>query len=701
VDGIDTGVQSVSAGDSSITIAGTAADPTVAVSASGVAAGAYTNASITVLADGRVSLASSGISSGFVATNELYVSTNGSDAGLGGPLDPLLTIQEAIDRAEAITPKTGVMNVYIADGDYSAGSIVFSGAGGGYIQLNGAAPSQNNSFGVVIGPVLIDLDAGPSDLINRQVILNGLQINGTIRNTSTQAHTVIIQNCRFYPSADTNGISIDDLNTATENRVLIDNCEYTNDSPSVTPLSCFSFTGASTVSFQKCDIQSVNDQPIITLAGTSHLQRLENCYLEHQFVNPTSPILLLSSTSTNFHSIGLNIFAFKDSTSTSTAAILITGGGTVSLISNVFDLTGTDPVAGNVVQFSGSAPTLLYAGNSSPPIYASGLQSGITLVPAVSVGSQPVRATTVAASGAVTGATVTTTGAIKSSGTLQLSGDVISNASNNTSITGLNSITMAGTTPAITAVNNIAISNANATVPLAIVNSGDNPHIRCSNAAGSAAVPVEINLVNGAITLAYGNQGTDPRGAFFFFNGLDCIRIPTTGRVQMNYSPYSPTLALSGAAGAWVAGTGSFVSGVPKVLGTETITLSTNNWPIIPGGFGTPAYLGLNGFLNTCVLNGARDFNLTVTYSRTRSGVTVGPFALYGAAYPITSQSTGGFYAPVNGVSYNEAVVGERTTFTHGDVVTIQVIGTYVGVSAPTIVVPATGLAAVVSPFFI
>jgi len=54
------GVQSVAAADGSITVGGTAADPTIAVSASGVAAGSYTNASLTVLSDGRVSAASSG-----------------------------------------------------------------------------------------------------------------------------------------------------------------------------------------------------------------------------------------------------------------------------------------------------------------------------------------------------------------------------------------------------------------------------------------------------------------------------------------------------------------------------------------------------------------------------------------------------------------------------------------------------------------
>jgi hypothetical protein len=534
-------------------------------------------------------------------------------------------------------------------------------------------------------------------------------------------HTVIIQNCRFYPKASTLGRIINDSNTSTlGNRVLIDNCEYTNDYGSTpTPQSPFEFTGNSTLSFSKCDIQSPTVSPIINCGGTSFFQRLENCYIESQYNTPTQPLVSISSTSSSAHNIALNVFSFTTGTGTTTPAIITFNGGTVFLVSNNFNLVGTNPSTGNCIGYTGTAPTLIYGNNSSVPLYASGVQSGITLVPLAGVGSEPIKATTITASGAITGAslsagsgtisttgaitgaTVTTTGLIKSSGTLQLSGNVISNASNNTTITGLNGITMAGTTPAITGVNSLAISNTNATTPLTITNSGDNPHIICNNAGASTTVPVEINLVNGPTTLAYGNQGSDPRGAFFFFNGRDCIRIPAgTGRVQMTYSPYSPTLATSGTAGAFVAGTGSFVSGVPKLLGTETITLGVNNLPIIAGGLGVQCYIGLNGFLNTCVLNGAHNFQITATYTRNRASVITGPFALYGCSYPIESRSDGAFYSPLNGTTYNEAVVGERITFTHGDIITISVFGLFVGGSPPTITTPATGLASVFSPFF-
>ena len=692
----------------------------------------------------------------FTATNELFVAKNGDDTtGNGSKLQPFATIQKAIDTSDLITPKTGLCVIQIANGDYNE-SIVISGANGGWIQLNGSATSQNNTFGVVIrGSILIDLDAGVSDLISRQVIFSGLQLNAVITNGSTLEHTVGIQNCRFYPSAASNGVAI--LDTSTKNRVLIDNCEYTNDYPSTgVP---FDFDGESTISFSKCDIQSPNNSSIIRVGGTSYLQRLENCYIQNQFVSPTAPLLNITSTSASTHSIALNIFSIASGSGITTPAIITANGGTLFVVSNNFQLAGTNPTTGNVIQYVGTAPTLIYGNNTAVPLYASGIQSGITLVPLTDVGATAGKFTTLSAtsgtiaSTTMTGNTISTTGtgqgvvcATVSNGATVLNGRVnitgsassiamnvntgsaatnvielnggtystngatnikitpttIANAANNTAMTGVNSITMAGTTPAITGANNIAISNANSTVPLDIVNSGDNPHIRCANASASTTVPVEINLVNGALTLAYGNQGTDPRGAFFFFGGKDIIRIQSTlQRVQMSYSPYSPTLAVSGASGAWVAGTGAFVSGVPKLLGTQTITLSASNFPIIPGGFGTPFYLGVNGFINTVVLNGGHDFNITATYTRTRSGITTTPYALYGCAYPVSSRADGAFYSPVNGVSYNELVPAERITFTHGDILTLYIYGTYTGGSPPNIITPGTGLAAVFSPFLI
>ena len=287
---------------------------------------------------------------------------------------------------------------------------------------------------------------------------------------------------------------------------------------------------------------------------------------------------------------------------------------------------------------------------------------------------------------------------------MKLSTSSISAANNAIAMSGINTIQMTGSTNSITGVKSINIANDNATTPLTITNSGDNPHIILNNSGSSTLIPVEMSWVNGT-TLAIGNQNVaGGRGAFIFYNGKDIIRVnPVNYRMIANYSPYSPCLAASGVNGTFTpAPIGAWVSGVAKLLGTQTITLSQYvNFPIIDGGFGVEAYIGMNGFINTCVINGAHNINIYVTYERVRGGITVGPYNLYGANYPIGTLSNGSFYSPLNGVSYNETNPTERVTFNPStDTVIFKVYGLYVGGSPPSTVTAPTGLAAVISPFF-
>jgi hypothetical protein len=80
------GVQSLTAADASITVGGTAADPTVAVAASGVVAGSYTNASVSVGSDGRITTASSG------TAPVLTVSGTATQIASTGGANPVLSL---------------------------------------------------------------------------------------------------------------------------------------------------------------------------------------------------------------------------------------------------------------------------------------------------------------------------------------------------------------------------------------------------------------------------------------------------------------------------------------------------------------------------------------------------------------------------------------------------------------------------------
>jgi hypothetical protein len=694
----------------------------------------------------------------FTPTNEFFVAKNGDDTtGNGSSLLPYATIGRAIQDADAITPKTGICVINIANGTYTE-NIIIAGANSGYIQLNGASTSQNNAFGVVIdGNIVVNIDAGPSDLISRQVILSGLQLNGLVSNTSTESHTVIIQNCRFYPNASTLGRSINDSNTATlGNRVLVDNCEYTNDYPSGTPQGPFEFTGKSTLSFTNCDIQSPTISPIITCGGTSFFQRIENCYIESSYNTPTQALVNISSTSTSTHNIALNVFSFTTGTGTTTPAILTSNSGTLFVVSNNFNLVGTNPSTGNCIGYTGTAPTLIYGNNSAVPLYASGVQSGITLLPLVDVGSTPIKATTINATSGVIGSVnmngnslsvvgvgQTTTalsvsngstllygrttisgsstglalnintgtpsnnvvelngGTLSTSGAsgLKINSTTISSTSNNIAMNGINSITMAGTNPSISAVNSMAITNGNGTTPLTITNSGDNPHIIMSS-TGSDIFPVEFTLTNGATVCAIGNQRNNARGFFVYVNGGDAIQISNINRrVTASYSPSSPCFATSGALGTWTPGaTGvSFTSTVPYLIGTETITLTQNNFPLPTL---TEAFLGLQGNVSY-KLNNKHELATTVLVTRTRLGVPSAPVLLYGSAYNIQSTDNGYMTQTLNGISFNEAVPANSLLFAVGDIVTFTVFGTFTGGgSVPNMTVAPLGLSAVISPVF-
>ena len=650
----------------------------------------------------------------------LYVAKNGNDTtGNGSSLQPYLTIQKAYDVAKLTSSSANIFCINIASGHYTENLNI---VGKTYVWFVGSV-SQSEGVGEtteITGDITVNANiSGGDDLYNKVCGFVNLQITGSITVSSSNESSLVVKNCKFY-STD-RAIYVNP--SATDYRTYINNSYVAHQTAGVAtnPLIEVSkgwlyATGGSWT--------ALNNSSILSISGTGTAIQVGQITMESDNSSASlAPLVSITTTSTTTNTFGQCAMIAISATVKTTPAILINSATppAINLLQNYFGITGTS-AGGNVIQYAGTAPTLQIGGNASQFGTSAVIQSGITSVSTTGVGNNTFSSITSAVSslgtasatslatgsgaisgGAISGTTLTTTGAIKSSGTLQLSGNVISNASNNTSITGLNSITMGGTAPSITGVNSMTITNTNSTVPFTINNNTDNPTMVMGISPASTTIPCEFQINNSIIT-AVGNQNSDPRGCLFFFtNGKDVLRCPsTTMRLQLNYSPFNPTLSSSGTAGAWVAGTGSFVSGVPKLLGTQTITLSNLNLPIVAGGFGTPYHIGINGYINTCILNGAHDFQVSASYTRTRSGTTIGPFNLYGCSYPITSQAGGAFYSPLNGTTYNEAVVGERTTFTHGDILAIQVYGLYSGGgSPPNIITPASGLACVFSPFLV
>jgi len=364
-------------------------------------------------------------------------------------------------------------------------------------------------------------------------------------------------------------------------------------------------------------------------------------------------------------------------------------GGTLNIASG--EISGD--TNGLIITGSGQGITALSTSNGAMAVNGRLNVSGSSSSIAINVNTLIPASNTIE----VNGGTFSTNGA---SG-LKITPTTISSTSNNVAMTGINSITMAGTTPSISGANSVSITNTNATTPLTITNTGDNPHVIMTS-AGSDLVPVEFTLQNGAIIDAIGNQRSASRGMFFFVNGADALQISNVNRRMVaNYSPSSPCFATSGVNGAWVAGTTGvpFTSGVPYLIGTETIVLSTNNFPIPVFGGATQAYMGLQGTVSY-KLNNNHEITTSVFVSRIRGGVTLPPVLLYGAGYTQQTTNSGYMTQIVNGISYNEAIPASSILFQIGDTVIFTVYATYSGGSPPTMTVAPIGMSSVISPVF-
>jgi hypothetical protein len=209
----------------------------------------------------------------FRPANMFYVAKNGSDlSGDGSYLNPWLTIQNAITQVEAVPPT--VLNqavINVAPGHYTE-NLTFTT---GYMSV--VSPfntNDTNEVCEVIGDVLVNVTVGADDLQNKQVIFQGLQISGTITDTSTKQHTLLIQDCYLFPQVQ----ALRQISTA-DCRTRFYNCEV-NDSitpvvgaPSTIPMIQISRGDAY---FERLDCTSANNNSVL-LVDASGAVFANNC----------------------------------------------------------------------------------------------------------------------------------------------------------------------------------------------------------------------------------------------------------------------------------------------------------------------------------------------------------------------------------------------------------------------------------------
>jgi hypothetical protein len=244
----------------------------------------------------------------FRPENMYYVAINGNDAtGDGSYSKPWQTIQHAIDQLEAIPLTVSTQAVInLAPGHY-AEDLVFTN---GYISI--VSPLNANDTneivevgGVIGGNVTINITSGTADLFNKQVIFQGIQFSGTITDTSTIPHTLLLQDCYIYA----NGRALYQ-NSSADNRTRVYNCQVQTSAPGTTN-PCMEIASGDAY-LDRVDFSSNVDAPVLKVSGTG-VAFASLCDFTCTSTRTTSPgIKIVHITSSRLSTFGNSLFRFTE-----------------------------------------------------------------------------------------------------------------------------------------------------------------------------------------------------------------------------------------------------------------------------------------------------------------------------------------------------------------------------------------------------
>ena len=299
---------------------------------------------------------------GFQSTKVFYVSKQGNDSNPGSQLRPKLTIQAAITAAEA-APALSAANfaAIIVDKGKYVESITFTK---GYTMLLGfTAQADTSEFTEITGTVTINITAGSSDMVARQVSIEGIQITGSIVNTSTVDHSITLAQGRLFGN---NRLIYNDT-TANQYRFRIDDYVISQSTATANTDPMIHFLGATggalgcAIEINRLRATAKNNCSVVEVDGGANITRCENTTFECTTTSATAaPIMKIDSIGSSVTAIGNTSFAYTSSVNKSASptstGIIVTGLYTalapkvLFLLNVFFSLAGTVSPSNHVVK---------------------------------------------------------------------------------------------------------------------------------------------------------------------------------------------------------------------------------------------------------------------------------------------------------------------------------------------------------------
>lgn len=332
----------------------------------------------------------------FRSSVDLYVSPNGSDTtGNGSFLNPYQTIQKAVTQAELTSSAALIFAINVTAGHYNE-SITFNK---GYVLVSGVSQSRDtNELTEITGNITVAC-VGANDIFNRQVVLQNLQITGTITDTSTASHTLNLQNIKVYSSSN---LVIHQNASSPDSRTYITDCVVTstNATQNTTPMIVIS-NGQAYIS--RCEFTTGGTGGLLATNGTGIIARCSLSTFESSYAALLSPstsqfcLVRLGGSSPSVNQFGNCGFSYtgniaRPATETNATAIALdsTANKILNLLQCVFVLFGTaNPNQHVVINYSNPTAgnnTVAHGLNIAAPPYAHRISgTRITTIPYTAV----------------------------------------------------------------------------------------------------------------------------------------------------------------------------------------------------------------------------------------------------------------------------------------------------------------------------